>query len=178
MWPWQVLSLRSRDDAVRAAAIEVAAELTGRERTLATAVEQPATLSALIDLWEGVTNALTGRLGRLRGWDSAFPVTWLAWLAGWPVSCAAPGLEACSETRRAQNASSECNTCPASPEPAPPHTCPSLPHFCPPRPRRRDGRGVCQRVRRLGAAAAGRRLAAGGRTPAARLVRCGALRPN
>lgn len=56
----QVLSLRSRDDAVRATAIEAAAELTARDRTLSLAVEQPATLSALIDLWEGVTDALTG----------------------------------------------------------------------------------------------------------------------
>lgn len=59
----QVLSLRSRDDAVRAAAVEAAAELTARDRMLAVAVEQPATLSALIDLWEGVTDALTGVAG-------------------------------------------------------------------------------------------------------------------
>lgn len=58
----QVLSLRSTDDTVRAAAIEAAAELTGRERTLALAAEQPGALSALIDLWEGVTDALTGAL--------------------------------------------------------------------------------------------------------------------
>lgn len=63
----QVLSLRSRDDAVRAAAVEAAAELTARDRTLAVAVEQPATLSALIDLWEGVTDALTGA----GGWKGA-----------------------------------------------------------------------------------------------------------
>lgn len=58
--PQQVVSLRSRDDAVRATAIETAAELTARDRTLSLAVEQPATLSALIDLWEGVTDALAG----------------------------------------------------------------------------------------------------------------------
>lgn len=80
----QVLSLRSRNDAVRAAAIEAAAELTGRERTLATAVEQPATLSALIDLWEGVTDALTGRLGQWR-LGQCIPGH-VAGLAGWLAS--------------------------------------------------------------------------------------------
>lgn len=58
-----MLSLRSRNDEVRAAAIEAAAELTARDRTLVLAVEQPAALSALIDLWEGVTDALTGAAG-------------------------------------------------------------------------------------------------------------------
>lgn len=59
-----VLSLRSANDAVRVAAIETAAELTARERTLQQAAQEPGTLSALIDLWEGVTDALTGG-GRL-----------------------------------------------------------------------------------------------------------------
>ena len=58
----QVLSLRSTNDAVRAAAIEASADLTARERTLALAAEAPAALGALIDAWEGVADALTGRL--------------------------------------------------------------------------------------------------------------------
>lgn len=55
-----VLSLRSTHDGVRAAALETAAELTASERSLALAAESPAVLSALIDLWEGVADALTG----------------------------------------------------------------------------------------------------------------------
>lgn len=53
-----VLSLRSANDAVRAAAIDAIADLTARERTLQLAAEAPGTLGALIDLWEGITDAL------------------------------------------------------------------------------------------------------------------------
>lgn len=56
----QVLSLRSTHGGVRAAAIEAAADLTPRAQTLVLAAESPAVLSALLDLWEGVTDALTG----------------------------------------------------------------------------------------------------------------------
>ncbi|EFN51132.1 hypothetical protein CHLNCDRAFT_141330 [Chlorella variabilis] len=53
------LNLRSSSDAVRAASIEAAAEVTAHERTLQAAAESPALLSALIDLWESITDALT-----------------------------------------------------------------------------------------------------------------------
>jgi hypothetical protein len=58
--PPQFSNLRSSNDAVRAAAIDAAAELTARERGLQMAAGSPALLSALIDLWEGITDALTG----------------------------------------------------------------------------------------------------------------------
>ncbi|KAL4439824.1 hypothetical protein ABPG75_002825 [Micractinium tetrahymenae] len=53
-----VVSLRSSSDEVRAAAIEAAGELSARERTLQLAAEAPGTLGALMDLWEGITDAL------------------------------------------------------------------------------------------------------------------------
>ena len=59
----QFLNLRSSSDAVRAASIEAAAEVTAHERTLQAAAESPALLSALIDLWESITDALTGAAG-------------------------------------------------------------------------------------------------------------------
>ena len=142
----QVLSLRSRDDEVRAAAIEAAAELTARDRTLALAVEQPAALSALIDLWEGVTDALTGAGGQqaLCGWAA---------LRGWgvtrgcaPLCCcvgAAAGGRATTQPGHALHANV-------------PHVQSKCLFPAPLLPCRRDGCGVRQRVRRAGAAAAGR----------------------
>lgn len=56
----QVVSLRSSSDEVRAAAVEAAGELSARERTLQLAAEAPGTLGALMDLWEGITDALLG----------------------------------------------------------------------------------------------------------------------
>ncbi|KAL4423628.1 hypothetical protein ABPG77_009215 [Micractinium sp. CCAP 211/92] len=53
-----VASLRSSSDEVRAAAVEAAGELSARERTLQLAAEAPGTLGALMDLWEGITDAL------------------------------------------------------------------------------------------------------------------------
>ena len=64
----QVVSLRSSHTGVRAAAIEAAADLTvgGGEagsadrRLLQLAADSPALLSGVLDLWEGVADALTG----------------------------------------------------------------------------------------------------------------------
>ena len=83
----QVLSLRSTDDEVRAAAIEAAADLTARERTLALAADAPAALGALMDAWEGVTDALTGRLAGHSGVGSCgLAVACMRW-ASTPDTC-------------------------------------------------------------------------------------------
>jgi hypothetical protein len=68
----QFVSLRSSNDAVRAAAIEAAGDLTASQRMLEMAAESPPLLSALIDLWEGITDALPGELnwGAVPAWGS------------------------------------------------------------------------------------------------------------
>lgn len=68
----QFVSLRSSNDAVRAAAIEAAGDLTASQRMLELAAESPPLLSALIDLWEGITDALPGELswGAAPAWGS------------------------------------------------------------------------------------------------------------
>lgn len=170
----QVASLRSSSDEVRAAAVEAAGELSARERTLQLAADAPGTLGALIDLWEGLTDALLGEAHcRARKTCRCETTPGVAQDLG-------QGLHSRSG-RRAMllgcfPCSCQCDLLPARKAPRAPPLYPHatrctamVPH------RRRNGRGVRQRMCRARATAGRRRC---GHAAPPRRQRPGAHQPD